>query len=821
MTFKRLTFAISTIALSIATAKSQLVINELMQSNIDCVMDDLNDFPDSWVELYNPSTSPVSLKNYKIGLTDDEGTAWTLPDEVIGPKRYVLVCCDKEAKGLHTDFRLESGKGGAVYLFSDGKISDSLTDIPKQPAPNIAYGRRTDGSSDFGYLTLPTPSSANCGKIAKGMLGEPIFSEAGKVTTAQEAFSLVLSMPEGTPEGTEIRYTMNGSEPTETSSPYRAPIYISAKSSKTVKAKLFCDGYISPRSVTQSYIYMSHKVTLPVVSISTDPKYLNDSKIGIYVDGSYKAGKKNYEYNWRRPINFEYFEGEGDESAINQLCEARIQGGASRGAQMKSLALYAHKRFGEKRFEYEFFPDQRAGETRFKSIILRNAGNDFDYLYMRDAIIQRHMASHTDLDWQAWSPVVVYINGTYKGMLNIRERSNEDNIYTNYDGLEDIDMIENWSSVKAGDKTNWDAFTAFYEEHGHTMAEYDEWMDCKEFINLMVMNLYYDNQDFPGNNIVMWRPREEGGRWRFVAKDTDFGLGLYDHPSDYNDIAWIYDPNYDGSRNWANGYEHTRLFRRLMEDKDFSREFIDHCAIYMGDFLNGKSTWETWEPMYEKTKTEYPHHRKLINQWWPNYSDEVSKAKRWAEARTNNFYKHLANYYKLGNPCTLLVNPDISDEELQQVEVRVNGISLTKGKMDGKFFAGRSLTLDGTPVDGKYVKGWRITASLNNGKTDVNEVAGSSCSMIMPDCRSLVVSAILGDSSDAIDDIAAARKWHFHKLSDRLSLSGVEEGTHIYLYNMSGMMTHHIVADGMGQSIDLNPNQVYILRIGAESIKIQ
>jgi hypothetical protein len=58
---------------------------------------------------------------------------------------------------------------------------------------------------------------------------------------------------------------------------------------------------------------------------------------------------------------------------------------------------------------------------------------------MRDAIIQRTMAQHVDLDWQAWRPAIVYINGEYKGMLNIRERSNEDNIYTNYDGLDDSD----------------------------------------------------------------------------------------------------------------------------------------------------------------------------------------------------------------------------------------------------------------------------------------------------------------------------------------------------------------------------------------------
>ena len=76
---------------SLAPADAQLVINELMQSNIDCVMDDLNEFPDSWVELYNTGNSGVKLNEYKIGVTENASEAWTLPNQTIGAKQYVLV----------------------------------------------------------------------------------------------------------------------------------------------------------------------------------------------------------------------------------------------------------------------------------------------------------------------------------------------------------------------------------------------------------------------------------------------------------------------------------------------------------------------------------------------------------------------------------------------------------------------------------------------------------------------------------------------------------------------------------------------------------
>ena len=67
-----------------ADDNSTLVINELMQSNIDCIMDDIKEFPDSWVELYNPTSEAINLKDYKIGIKNKAGKAWQLPDRMVG-----------------------------------------------------------------------------------------------------------------------------------------------------------------------------------------------------------------------------------------------------------------------------------------------------------------------------------------------------------------------------------------------------------------------------------------------------------------------------------------------------------------------------------------------------------------------------------------------------------------------------------------------------------------------------------------------------------------------------------------------------------------
>lgn len=733
-------------ALLSGQARAQLVINELMQSNIDCIMDDLNEFPDSWVELYNAGTATENLASYSISDEADPAGAWQLPSHTVAPGACMVIYCDKEENGLHTPFRLESGKGACVYIFKDGSVVDKVENLKKQPAPNIAYGRERDGSDSWGYLYAPTPGKSNCGKLCKTLLDDPVFSREGCVTSG--VFDLTLSLPEGAPDGTVIRYTTDGREPSITSPVYNAPVRIDK--SVSVRAKLFCAGYLSPRSKTQSYIFPGRNLGMAVVSMATDPDYFYSDSKGIYND---RNNGENASHDWRRPVNIEIFTEPGKPGVINQLCETRVKGGASRSAPLKSLVIYANKRFGEKRFSYEFFPVDAPGLTDWKSLELRNSGNDFDYLYVRDALIQRNMGRNADLDWQPYRPTVFFINGEYKGIINLRTRTNEDYVYTFYDGLEEIDMIENWYELKSGTWDNFNSFRDFYSGHGRTFADFASRMDVGEFANLMIMELFHNNLDFPGNNIVMWRPRTPDGKWRWIAKDTDFGLGLYDRAYYYRILDWIYDNNYDTGNNWANKPEHTRLFRRLMDVPEFREMFIERCQIYMGDFLNGTVIGNEIDDMTGAIRDEFKGwHRPLFNPWWPDYDQEVAKAKRWAQSRTDFFYTHVAEYLKLGTPKKVTIDIGRQDD----VRLTVNGIPLNRRWFDGKIFAGRTVKVFGIPADeSKEVAMWRITIRSGNSST-TREANGPEATFTVPaDATVITVESVIGENS-AIREISAA-----------------------------------------------------------------
>ena len=858
------------------SANAQLIINELMQSNVECYMDDIKEFPDSWVELYNSGNEAVNLKDYKISNKNKEKKAWQLPDKTIVSKGYVIIYCDKEGKEdnrLHADFRLESGKGCTVYLFKGKEVVDSLPYIDnkpmvKMPAPDVAFGRKTDGADEWGYQLTPSPGTANTGEIcnAKHILGAPVFSELGRVTSGNTPINLELSLPDGAPEGAYITYTTNGNEPTTQDTKYTQPINITK--TKVIRAKVFCDGWLSPMSTAQSYIFHPREFTIPIFSIQTNDKYLNDRKIGLFANNNSKEDKKTHD--WRRPVNVEFFPVEGQASAFNQPGETRIQGGQSRSNALKSMVFYANKRFDpdHKRFDYEFFPDQKPGINQFKSFSLRDGGNDFSDMYFRDLIIQRTMGQHVDLDWQAGHSAVLYINGVYMGMLNIRERSNEDNIYSNYNGLEDLDMIEISheqqnnkdlfiEELKEGSDDFYNAFKTFYSEKGHTRAEYEQWLDVSEYLNVMILNLFYCNIDFPGNNIVFWRPNEDAKedlpkRFRVIVKDTDFGLGLYnmnETSSSSNTIDMIYNPrNYGNS--WAFTEPATRLFKNMMENPELLNMFIDKSCVYMGDFMNAEGTGAVMDAILDEALDEFVAHRDKYNSWGDNYNDILNKfenAKKWLAGyeekqqgwgggwggwwgggggqettivhlpRTDYFLQYLSAKYLNGvDAIPVTINKGI--ENLPD-EMLINDIKLSKGVFDGKLFPNRQITLEGKTEGEPFVTGWDIEKTASNGSVTKEHVDGAIYSFNMPACKSLAINAVLGNQTGIAN--VDARNWKWSVANNELYLKDVPAGTLVTLYNLQGMQLKQLKADGTTIQLPLMKNQVYILKVGKETIKVK
>jgi hypothetical protein len=142
------------------TVSSPVVINEIMTDNESTIKSDYGNYTD-WIELYNTADYIVDVSG--MFLTDNLTTyRWQFPSNVsIQAHGYLLVWADGNFRlgGLHTNFKLDSD-GETIALFAaDGSLVDSIT-FDRQ-VQDVAYGRTSDGESNWNYLIDPTPGEAN------------------------------------------------------------------------------------------------------------------------------------------------------------------------------------------------------------------------------------------------------------------------------------------------------------------------------------------------------------------------------------------------------------------------------------------------------------------------------------------------------------------------------------------------------------------------------------------------------------------------------------------------------------------------------------
>ena len=796
-----------------AFLSAKIWINEFMQSNINLVRDDLQEFPDSWIELFNDSDEEVTIQNWIVSDDANYQNGWKITDPVIvSPKGYLLIYTDKTSKGLHTHFRLDSGNGGAIYLFDEnGNQIDAVKSIPRQPAPNIARGRITDGNALWSYFVTATPGAENIGKTADILLSPPVFNQPGGIF--KENVNLRLSLPYGAPKAivlSDIHYTLDNSEPTIDSPAYTEELIISKTT--VVRAKLIHPDYLTNWSTVHTYIISDKEFTLPVISISTDYTYLWDEEFGIYCKGNGKYGLTgngidypvNWNNDWRRPINFEYFPVGSKSSVLNQLCEMRISGGWSRASVQKSFIVYGNKRFGINRFNYDLFEEKPNQEI--KSFMIRNSGNDFWVTHFRDAAIQLFMGGKVNIDYQAYQPAIFYLNGTFWGIQNLRERSNEDFVLANF-ATEDIDVIGDWWAVdlKAGDRNAWNQLMT--ELRKPSSQQNYQWIinqiDIDEFINYMILQIYVSNTDFPHNNMVMWRPRQINGKWRFILKDLDFGLGIWDmNPVTHNALKF----------NTENNNDERKLFNALLTQGSFRKEFYSRFAIYMGDLLHYNSTSQVIDSIQKLLVPEMPGH---IARWFPEigwgdmnwWYNQVAIMKTWCNNRNVEVYKHLKDFFNLGTIMQLKYNNTASDLSGVPV-VSINGIRMRDSGLNASYFQNETIDLH---YDGNApLYGWVITKIIN-GVSSIETYFQQDLSYSINDgCTSLIITLMNNPNSLAKQPFP---EINLSIYDNQFYISNMQLPSVISIYDISGKLITKKVTSDWSIIIPFRQKGIFIVKV--------
>lgn len=472
-----------------------------------------------------------------------------------------------------------------------------------------------------------------------------------------------------------------------------------------VKARAVKDGALSSEVVSHTFFVKPGGVKpyqLPVVAISAQEDDLFDFYKGIYVAGSdfenWRSANPNADANGGRPANyhrdgdeweypayFEYFEESGNR-ALGQNIGFRLHGGWSTSHPLKTLRIYARNGYGASHLNYPFFKSQ--SDSAYKRIILRNSGNDTWYTMLRDAAMQS-MVSHMNFETQAHQPSVLFLNGEYWGVHNIRERFDKHYLARKFGVNEDqLDILESNSNPSEGDNEHYVETLNYINENRLTENEHYEYIktriDVTSFIDYMLSEIFLVNTDWPGNNIKYWRLKtpaylpgaEPGkdGRWRWIMFDTDFGFGIY-NANDFSRDMMAF-TTFSTGTDWPNPAWSTFLFRKLLENESFKTAFIVRFADQLNTALKPDAVKSVINDLQAAIEPEMNRH---IERWkipgsYNNWLNNLNVMRNFADQRPTHARNHLRQHFSLG--VDYLLSVDVSDKN--HGHVVVNTIPLVK-----------------------------------------------------------------------------------------------------------------------------------------------
>ena len=569
------------------------------------------------IELFNTSNKDINLSSYSI--EDKSGKKYEFNKTTIKAKSYLVVYGSdiKEEKNgkIYLGFKINNTRE-KLYLYKGGKLIDSF-DVGKLKE-GLSIGKNDDGKVVI-YKNI-TLGKKNSDKYYLGFSTSPIFSINEVYVEKGTKVSL------STLNGGEIYYTTDGSTPTNKSTKYTGEITIDK--TLAIRAISYKDGYIDSDIESRTYI-IGRKHDLPVISITTNNNNIYGTS-GIFTRGS-KASSRypyygaNFWEDVEVPISFEYYE--DGKLGLNFNAGMKVFGAWSRGEAQKSVAIYLRKKYGLQEITYPFFDDNVNTFTKF---ILRSGGQDFGKLKLKDAFLQQTVVGEMDIDIQDYRPVVVYFNGKYHGIYNIREKTDTTYVERHLGITEnEFDFIEKNDIVKAGSITEYNKLLNYVKNNDMTkdgVYEYlDKEIDLQELANYWVVETYFDQ--FDPINIKFYKAKD--GKWRWILFDLDQSFFTWS----YQTIKWKlpFEPYAHGN----NYYLNTTLMNRIIKNPKFRELYIKTWAKHLKTTFEPNRMIKILDKMVDEIKSEMPYH---IKRW---YSESVGVS-MYTLDNVNEWYNNIA-----------------------------------------------------------------------------------------------------------------------------------------------------------------------------------
>jgi hypothetical protein len=490
-------FLIGVLCAAALHGQQGLVINEVQAANRTTLVTGNGRTPD-WIELYNPDRHARSLKGMRLR---SGARVHHFEHELRVPGRgHLLLYADEHLPQgpEHLGFRLDRSGGSLLLLDSDGSgILDVFTygDLPT----DRSMGRIEDGSAVWSLFTMPTPGRANMAPdegVLHAIAPAPLCTpHPGHYATAPLVNITV-------PHGCSLHLSTDGSPPDRAAAMSGASL--TAVHGTMLRAITRCPGMLASEELAGTYT--TGTTGAASIAIIATPDDLWSPDRGILVEGLHDNHSRGGE-DWERRVLIQ--RGNGPAMAAGM----RVSGSGSRSLAKRSLKLHARDRHGSADSAWT-----HADGSRCDELMLRADASPHAFLsnLLMEVLVER---SDLALEQQPSQACRVLLNGQPWGLYRMMPPKDAQWLQQR-SGADAVDVLEGPSfTALSGD----DAHFRHALEQLERRAPLDSLnaiLDVGSLIDLACVDLFTGRADHD-LNVRCYRPRQPGGRWRWVLFDLD------------------------------------------------------------------------------------------------------------------------------------------------------------------------------------------------------------------------------------------------------------------------------------------------------------
>ncbi len=741
-----------------------IMINEYSASNLN-----FNDGflrTEDWIEIYNADPDQFfNLEGFHLSNSLQDPTQWRIANGIIPPGGHLIVFASGRdiSSGMvqHANFRLSQLRPDQIVLADpDGQVLESHTMQVTQL--NHSYGRTEDGASDWGLFVSPSPGSANSNAFT-AYAARPQFS------VGPGSYSSGITLAMQTSGGNEvIRFTTDGSTPDLSASVYTDPILVDQTT--VVRARAFSDDPgVLPGFIETSTYLIGEDISLPVFSFSGDQDLRN-----LF------GGNASL-----RPVgHFEFFEADGH-FVDGNFGDFNKHGNDSWSYPQRGVDFISRDEYGyQRRLEHKFF--ETSDRTRFRRLMVKAAANDnypFENggAHIRDSFIQHlSQVAGLDLDERSSRNVLVFLNGEYWGVYDLRERVDDNNFTDHYYGQDylfresdvHLQFLKTWGGTEAffGNQPAilaWNALRQYVQNNDMAAPEHIAYvrgqLNIASLIDYFVINSWVVSRDWLNYNTGWWRGLDPSGaarEWRYILWDMEAALGHFVNYTNLPNPGPTAPPCQAEQLNVGAG--HTQILRKLItQNAEVRDQYVSRYIDLLNTHLSSDKAIGLLDSMIADIAPEMPRH---IGRWGGNinqWQNNVQAIRNFIETRNDYLMNTgLAACYDLSGPyhTTVQVLPEGGGA------VRLNAEWLPDYPFDARLFGNIVTRLDAQPSPGYSFSHWEV-----NGVPVPPGADGSSIELMVSGAGS-----VTAHFDPPANEGELLFYWHFNELDTPEDVTTIE-----------------------------------------------